>query len=107
MSMSDPVGLPAASKNSSGGYGMSEQITSLPGRMSWSGGTVAMAAAEALGATEADAAALAGALGVAVAGVVVTADVLGLELVVEQAASEIATVINTVERIQRRMRPSS
>jgi len=33
--------------------------------------------------------------------------VLGLEVVVEHAASEIATVINAVERVQRRMRPSS
>ena len=34
ISMSEPVGLPWSSKNSSGGYGMSEQTTSLPGKMS-------------------------------------------------------------------------
>ena len=34
MSMSEPVGLPWASKNSSGGYGMSEQTTSLPAKIS-------------------------------------------------------------------------
>jgi len=87
---------------------MSEQITSLPGRMSWVGGTVATAAADALSAAEADAAALADALGTAVAaGVVATADVLGLELVVEHAASEIASTMTTVERVERRIRLSS
>jgi hypothetical protein len=67
-----------------------------------------MATAEGLGATDWDAAALAGVLGTAVAaGVVATADVLGLELVVEQAASSIATTVKEVGRVQRRIGPSS
>src|SRR5579859_4435150 len=41
ISMSDPIGLPLLSKNSCGGYGMSEQMTSFPAKMSWSVGTEA------------------------------------------------------------------
>ena len=66
------------------------------------------AAAEALGAALGDAGALAGALGAGLAGgFVATADALGLELVDEHAASEIASVMHAVERVQRRIRPSS
>ncbi len=42
-----------------------------------------------------------------VGGVVATADALGLELVDEHAASEIASVMHAVERVQRRIRRSS
>src|SRR5215831_2776531 len=41
ISMSEPMGLPLASKYSCGGYGRSEQMTSLFANRSWSDGTVA------------------------------------------------------------------
>ena len=42
ISMSEPIGLPWASKNSCGGYGRSEQMTSLPGKISSASGIVAI-----------------------------------------------------------------
>src|SRR5206468_223333 len=60
MSMSEPVGLPCSSKNSWGGYGMSEQTNRLPARMSCSLGTVAtgVGLGDGLGAGDGDGAVL-------------------------------------------------
>src|SRR2546430_16978083 len=60
MSMSEPVGLPCSSKNSWGGYGMSEQTNRLPARMSCSLGTVAtgVGLGDGLGAGDGDGAGL-------------------------------------------------
>ena len=85
---------------------MSEQTTSLPGKISCSAGTVATGDGAALAGAEADASALAdaAALGVALGGAV---DALGVVLALEHAATEMAAVRITALRVDRRIGWSS
>ena len=74
ISMSEPIGLPFASKYSCGGYGRSEQTSSLSAKSRFSGGMLATTPIEAGADAGADASTVAGALAGAEAGADATVD---------------------------------